>query len=112
MITLTPNRVASAYEFLRAFPQFKSLPHSDEVEFHVVRTRKKFADFGYDGHAIIRVSENTNGSVDTLLRSVAHEQVHFSLYLKSVKTWDSHGEEFRKLARSVCKTFGWDEKAF
>lgn len=112
MIPLTPDRLAASYDFLRAFSHFKSLPPAEEVEFHVFRHPGKFGDFTFTGKGVIRVSDKTNGSIDTLMRTMAHEMVHFSLFAKSERGWELHGNAFKRKARSVCKTFGWDEKAF
>jgi hypothetical protein len=111
-LILAPELLVKSYDLLREFRQFKSLPPAEEVEFRVFRHPGKFADFGFQGVAVIRISEKTNGSLDTLLRSMAHEMVHFSLFVKGEKTWDKHGAQFHRMARSVCKTMGWDAKAF
>lgn len=112
-LRLTPDMLASAYDFLRTTAPFRGwkLPESDDVSFHVVRDPKMFADFGMEnGQPVIRVSEAKNGHVTTLLATMAHEIVHLRQHMIGAK--DAHGASFRRMAAAVCRSHGFDIRAF
>jgi len=62
------------------------------------------------GVPIIRVSEARNGHVSTLMATMAHEMCH----LRQEQTGDRghHTAAFRKMAARVCRSHGFDLKAF
>lgn len=107
---ITPEMARAAYELLRTTPPFKrwKLPPAEEVEFRVTTSRKvaAIAFKGPQGHRI-DVSARHNGTLATLVMTVAHEMVHFRQTEKA-----EHGAEYRRLARQVCRHHTWDEKLF
>jgi hypothetical protein len=107
-LPLTPQRLAATYECLRVFPPFNrwKLPPASEVRFHVTRHKDRQADFYHDGRDHIRVSAHFVGRFDALAQAIAHEMVH-----QHVGGY-THGSEFKRAARSICRRFGWDEKLF
>jgi len=113
-LRLTPDILASAYDFLRTTPPFKSwrLPEADDVAFHVVRDPAIYADFGVDddGGPLIRVSLAKNGHTVTLLQSMAHEMIHLRQFQTGDK--ETHGPRFQKVAAKVCAVHGFDHKTF
>jgi hypothetical protein len=118
-IRLTPDLMEGAYEFLRLTPPFKSwhLPHADEVEFVVSRHR---THVGY--HRGVRrkmrsheigISEVCVGHTNTLLRTMAHEMIHQYQQRARTETANTeHNADFLRLAKSVCRYHGWDEREF
>jgi hypothetical protein len=104
-LPLTPERLRAVYECLRAFPPFSSLPPGDQVKFRVTRHKDRHGDYYVDGVHHIRVSARFIGTMDSLTRVMAHEMVH-------LKTGLPHGAAFKRMARSVCKRFGWDVLTF
>jgi len=112
-LRLTPDMLASAYDFLRTTAPFRGwkLPDSDDVSFHVVRDPKMFADFGMEnGQPVIRVSEAKNGHVATLLSTMAHEMCHLRQQL--IGDRGHHTAAFKRMAASVCRAHGFDLKTF
>ena len=114
MLTLTPARLASVYEMLRAFPPFSQwkLPPCSSVKFRVIRSRFKHADYSPPPTETIRVSTNCTGHLQTVTQAIAHEMCHQRLKHVGSAGWASHGKEFQALARQVSRRFGWDEKQF
>jgi len=118
-LSLTPDMLEAAYEFLRTTPPFKSwhLPHADEVTF-VVSRHKKFVGYHrgirrkiYDHE--IGISDVCVGHTNTLLRTLAHEMIHqYQQRARTDTPNTEHNAEFMRLARIVCRYHGWDEKEF
>src|SRR5689334_5094768 len=99
---------------LRSFPPFCrwSLPDSSEVRFAVSRAKDRYADYSPPPDETIRASCEANGHFATLVQAVAHELIHMRLKRTGEKHWDGHGAPFQRLAKPICKRFGWDVKAF
>lgn len=112
-LRLTPDALATAYEYIRATFPWK-LPHADEVAFHVVRDPRIFADFGFDddGGPLIRVSAAKNRTSSTLLMSVAHEAIHLYQYLNKLDRGGEHNADFKARAKRICTVHGWDAELF
>lgn len=115
MLHLSPAMLECAYELLRTTRPFSGwkLPPADEVEFHIQRTRKQFADCEVvNGTPIIRVSAAKHAQLGTLLATMAHEMIHlyefYTLPAKEVR----HGATFNKHADRVCKIHGFDRGSF
>lgn len=115
MLHLTPEALECAYELLRVTRPFSGwrLPPADEVEFHIQRTRKQFADCEIvNGTPIIRVSAAKHAQLGTLLATMAHEMVHlhefYTLPAKEVR----HGATFNKHADRICRLHGFDRGSF
>lgn len=114
-LPLTPQIVAAAFDFLRATPPFKALglPPSDEVKFTVNRHRTWLGSCLGGPTSEIAVSSHIVGHTDTLLRVVAHEQIHLYQYLSNTETAKvTHNAAFYRLAKRACKYHGWDERIF
>lgn len=117
-LPLTPATLEAAYEYLRTTPPFSSwsLPDGDEVKFSVVKSRKHFAHYRWDGtHHTIAVSSNAVGLTATLIEKMGHEMIHLHLEeagMESRGTENTHGVWFRKFAVEACAVHGWDVKGF
>ncbi len=111
---LTPERLAAAYDYLRTWPALSrcSLPPSEEVEFRIIKNPRVYGHYTQPADHSIHVSENTNGLSDTILKTVAHEMVHQVLRIKGDPKYWQHGAAFKSLGVRVCKSAGWDIKAF
>src|SRR5690349_19060220 len=96
-LRLTPDMLAAGYDFLRTTDPFRrwKLPEADELGFHVVRKAGLSADFGVEaGIPFIRLSEASNGHIDTVLASLAHEMIHLRQHLTGDR--ELHGPRFRR----------------
>ena len=115
-VRLTPERLASVYGMLLAWPPFNrwSLPSADEVKFSILRTRRWDADWVIKGGTHhIRVSEGRAGHMDTIVQCVAHEMIHARQRVAATETRGvEHNAEFHRLASNLCKRYGWDVKQF
>ena len=119
-LTLTPESLAAAYEYLRTTRPFKrwKLPHADEVEFRVERLKDRAADHSVvhrpEKLHTIRVSTENVKTTDGLLEVMAHEMVH--AYQDGVAGTGSrraeHNKEFVRLSARVCKEHGWQLSLF
>ena len=121
-LPLTPHALAAAYEYLRTTPPFKGwkLPEADAIVFKVARDspchgfhqrHTKYLSQGSE-HCI-GVSETSVGHTDTLFRVLGHEMIHMWQSITRAQTAGTvHNAEFRRIARLVCKTHGWDAKHF
>jgi hypothetical protein len=93
------------------------MPDSEDVVFTVGKALDCFAHYQWDGSRhTITVSSNAVGHTDTLLCSVAHECVHLHLWATKQESKRSgprhHNAAFKRYAAQVCKTHGFDPKAF
>jgi hypothetical protein len=118
IIHLTPEIVEAAYNLLKEAAPFKgwNLPDADDIEFVILRTRKHWADYSFEGKPstgrhIIRLSHKKHSHLDTVLMSVAHEILHMMQQLQNVKE-SQHGDYWQQLADEVCELHGWDRMAF
>ena len=117
-LPLTPAVLAAAYDYLASTAPFSSwnLPDSEDIKFRVIKSRKVFAQYVWDGTHAIEVSSGTVGQTDTLMQTMAHELTHLHLRLTGMESRSDnpnvHNGAFRKLAAKVCATHGWDLKAF
>jgi hypothetical protein len=115
LLPITPERLAGVYEMLRAFPPFAGwkLPPAADVRFHVLKTDKWQADWWMDGMTHhIRVSEKKHGHLESLIESMAHEMIHVRQRIAKTETNGDHNEEFKRLAKRVCSSLGFDYGQF
>ena len=116
-LTLTPEMLEGAYEYLRVSPPFSrwGLPHADHVMFRVLGAKDRFGHFrgrhkkasGDDGFSEIAISAGLVRSTDLLLSTMAHEMIH--LYQDETGTARGHhNPKFLKLAKRVCAIHGFD----
>lgn len=106
---LTPEILERSYELLRATRPFSAwrLPEADDVEFHVLRTRRVHGDCSREaGGFVVRISQ-AHSYLPSLLATMAHEMCH----MRAVPDV-SHGSAFKKLAAQVCKFHGFDPGSF
>jgi hypothetical protein len=120
-LTLTPEMLEGAYEYLRVSPPFCrwGLPHADQVMFRVLGAKDRFGHFrgrhrkaqGDDGFSEIAISAGLVRSTDLLISTMAHEMIH--LYQDETGTARGHhNPKFRKLAKRVCDIHGFDLESF
>ena len=120
-LTLTPEMLENAYEYLRVSPPFSrwNLPHADQVSFRVMGTKDRFGHFrgrhrktrGDDGFSEIAISAGMVRSSDVLIATMAHEMIH--LYQDETGTARGHhNPKFHKLAKRVCTLHGFDPENF
>lgn len=117
-IPLTPARLRALYECLRQFPPFNKmgLPPADEIQFEVTKTRAvsgAYCRYTYTDHHIIEVSQACNGHFATAAATMAHEMIHLGQHVQRTTTPNTeHNADFHRIAKLVCKRFGWDPKTF
>lgn len=117
-LRLTPERVAATYECLCAFPPFSrmALPAPPQIEFRISRAighDALYTRYARTDRPILEVSERRVGYFDTLALCVAHEMIH--LYQDKANTETpgvQHNAEFVRIAKRVCRAFGWDPRQF
>lgn len=118
-LSLTPEMLAAAYDYLRTTKPFSgwNLPDSEDVKFIVVRSMTDFARYRWDGKQhTISVSSLSVAYTATLLEKLGHEAIHLHLEDTGMESRTgngrTHNNAFRKLAARACKIHGWDPKAF
>lgn len=101
------------YEFLLQLEPLSSykLPPSKDVMFFVIADQTCYGEYEPDPH-VIRLSKRKVGHLDTALKTMAHEMIHLTLYIKNDINWDKHGKSFKDLAYPVAETMGWDRLEF
>ena len=115
-LRLTPEMLATAYEFLRASAPFRAwkLPDADDVEFHVIGARDRRGHYCAGDSALhrIAISASNVGHSETLIRTIAHEMLHLHQREQRSETPNTeHNAEFLRLARMVCLHHGFDTRA-
>ncbi len=116
-LPLTPDRLEAMYDCLRAFPPFTSLPEGKDIHQFIVSKRKDqeghYTRYSGTEKHIISISANRIGHFNSLAQVMAHEMIHLYQGIKKTETPNAiHNAEFLRIAKSVCKRFGWDEKTF
>lgn len=109
-IHVTPELMEATYEYLRLTSPFKGwkLPHADDVDFYVMKTRENHGEHGMEGRRhFVRISYRTHKTIFALILTMAHEICH----MKDTSKAD-HGATFQRLADSVCRHHGWDRGQF
>ena len=118
-LVLTPDRLQATYDCIRSFPPFCKwkLPAGSEIhQFRVTNHSEQQGHYtryvGTSMH-IIAVSAKNIGHFSSLAQVMAHEMIHLHQGIQKTETPNTvHNAEFRRIAESVCKRFGWDEKTF
>ena len=113
---LTTSSLRQAYEFLSSVPPFSrwNLPHQEDVVFLVVQDRRHYGWCRKRKHEPfeIAISASLVGSVDTLMRVMAHEMIHLHQRSCRMETKGAqHNAAWYKLAEQVGKATGFDAKA-
>ena len=119
-LTLTPEMLESAYEYLRVSQPFSgwNLPHADHVSFRVMGAKDRFGHFRGrhrkargDDFSEIAISAGMVKSTDVLISTMAHEMIH--LYQDETGTARGHHyPKFLKLAKRFCAIHGFDPETF
>ena len=119
-LTLTPDMLESAYEYLRVSPPFCrwNLPHADQVSVRVMGARDRFGHFRGrhirakgDSFSEIAISAGRVRTTELLMATMAHEMIH--LY-QDENGWarGHHNPQFRALSARVCAIHGFDLESF
>jgi len=115
-LKLTPERLASVYEMLRAFQPFCwwRLPPASDVKFHVARTRKRHALWWIEGDTHhIEISATKHGWLSSLVETMAHEMIHVRQRVAKTETRGvEHNAEFMRIYPRVCARLGFDPGQF
>jgi len=113
-LPITPERCAAIYDALRAFPPYSgwALPESDAIEFHVSKRTDIYGQYHYGADHAITVSSSLVGHWGTLTETIAHEMIHLHQSIRNTQGRAEHNREWTRLARQVCRMFGFDERRF
>lgn len=115
---LTPDIARAAYDFLRTGPPFRRLPPGEEVEFRVTRdrtTRGCYTNYVWTKDHIIEISEASVEHLATLFMVMAHEMIHALQHQRGTaggRGKKGHNAEFHRLAKRVCRQYGFDYRTF
>lgn len=115
-LTLTPDALRAAYEFLCETPPFNrwNLPSGEDVKFRVADSKQHFGWHTFDGQRHeIAVSRALVGQTVTLIETLAHEMIHVhERHTGTCKPGVEHSAAFNRWAAQVCRAHGFDPKAF
>lgn len=117
---LSPEVLRESYNYLKVTPPFRrwKLPDADEISWIVSNTKRVFGEC----HSVkwkdnrlrknyhILVSCSLVKTTDQLMQTMAHEMCHIRCEELGVKA--THGYEFKRIAKSVCREHGWREELF
>jgi len=114
-ITLTPDVLRAAYDYLSACRPFSewNLPDSDDIVFKVAKCPRHYGwyDIAHGRHMIF-ISRRCVTSGNCLLSTMAHEMLHLHQNLSGMESNDDHNQAFIKLAAQICRVHGFDLKSF
>lgn len=115
-LPITPERLASVYGMLRAWPPFNCwrLPPPEEVKFRVAQTKRYDAAWWIVGSKHhIEISSKRNGHLATLCAAMGHEMIHLYQRIAKLETPNTeHNADFVKKGKLLCARFGWDPQQF
>lgn len=119
MPLVTPKRLKSVYVLLRAHPPFDrwGLPEVADIKFEIL-SDEDIGEYSLDHNDrhCIAVNADKHLSLHQVVETVAHEMVHLRQELIGRLPAEggekAHNAEFRKLARVVCRTLGFDVQRF
>lgn len=117
MLFITIPMVRAAYTLLSVTPPFRhwKLPPADQVIFFITRSTTVSGDYHRrrNGKHVIRVSGLRHGSLEALLKTVAHEMIHLHEEgYDSARCDVQHSWLFRRWAKIVCNWHRWDLNEF
>lgn len=106
---LTPERLAATYDYLRVWPPFSrwGLPDSDAIIFRTTERRDCFGEITYEPLTIM-ASTALHWQVEPLMKTMAHEMLHLRQHLARTENRSQHNAEFKRIAKAICKRYGWD----
>lgn len=110
---ITPLDLLETYEYLSTLAPFNewSLPGSSALDFVVNRSQQLQGEYDTDPHTI-KISSYFCTTWNDVIETVAHEMVHLACEKKGHYNHADHDPQFRRLARKVCKAFGWKLEEF
>jgi hypothetical protein len=115
-LALTPQRIAAVYHCLRTFPPFTRMKCPADIKFQVSHHKDReghYTRYCYTDKHFLSVSAHRVGYFDNLAQVVAHEMIHVHQGVAKTETPNTHhNAEFHRIAKAVCKRFGWDPKLF
>lgn len=92
-----------------------NLPKPEDAAFRLRSTKAIDGEYwrwsGTDDHCL-DISVKRNGHWNTLGVTMAHEMIHLHQARAKTETRGEHNAEFHRIAKLVCRRFGWDEKQF
>lgn len=115
MLTLTPEILAAAYDYIVATPPFNrwNMPDSSDIKFIVSREPNVRGWYRRrHGRHEIGVSSRCNGHTISVLETMAHEATHLHQAEACMENKAQHNRAFTKLADRVCKYHGFDPRTF
>lgn len=118
---VTRKTIERVYELLKELPPFNkwSLPPKSQVVFGFAKEKRVYGIyFPKEGNLKHRINVVKTISIPKLTETMAHEMIHLKeclagrkiQFIDSQKDW--HGKEFKRLAREVCKSLGFNRKEF
>lgn len=113
MIHVTPEMLEATYELLRRTPPFSGwkLPVPDEVGFLVSGSNDTRGRYWFENERHhISVSHRCNHTLDSVIRTVAHEMCHVRDQAKGAKS--DHGRSWQRMADQVCRRHHFDRGQF
>lgn len=113
MIHVTPEILEAIYELLRLTPPFKGwpLPPADEIVFVVSGSTETRGRYYFDkGRHHVEVSHKCNHTLDSIIRTTAHEICHVCDQIKGAKS--DHGRSWQRMADQVCRKHHYDRGQF
>jgi len=112
---ITPEACAAVYDMLRHFRPFKAwkLPPGEEVEFRVRKINHygEVTNYVRTDELIMWISDKRHPTLNDLAMTVAHEMCHVRQHFNGQKRL-GHGPAFQRMAKTICKELGWDERLF
>lgn len=115
MIHLTPAIIEATYELLLTTLPFRRwrLPSADDIEFRVGVSPTWIGLYEREGDKHwLHVSVHFGGSLNDLVRVMAHELIHIHLFETCPRDRNPHNRRFRDLAARVCTRHGFDFAQF
>ena len=115
---MNEKQLRAIYTMLRAFHPFNrwGLPPSEKVRFYLL-VDEDLAQFSLDddGKMYIAINPDKHLTLQQAIESVAHEMVHMRqemLERLSDNPAKHHNADFRRMAKSVCRSLGFDIQRF
>lgn len=113
-ITLTPEIMAAAYEYLKATPPFSrwGLPPAGALKFRPTKARSEAGHCEEldSGKICIGMSSVLHGHSNSILTTMAHEMIHVRQF--TAGTPATRGMLFQKMATQICRRHGFDPLGF
>lgn len=118
LLHLTPEMLESQYELLKLTPPFRGwkLPPADDIIFKIINWKDREAHFVVrkgGGEPEIAISTHYVKTLNQLAQCLAHEMIHLHMDRKKMHPGPTaHNWRFKRFAKTVCRTHGWDLEGF